>query len=98
MSKLKKAWEYIRRHKYLITILAFLLIIGVLDEENSLIQRFSHWREIRTLNTEIEHYRKQYERDSRELTERTDFQSGGTGKSCPRKVSDEERKRGYLYF
>ena len=47
MSKLKKAWEYIRQHKYLITILVFLLIIGVLDEENSLIQRFSHWREIR---------------------------------------------------
>ena len=55
MSKLKKAWEYIRQHKYLITILVFLLIIGVLDEENSLIQRFSHWREIQTLNTEIEH-------------------------------------------
>lgn len=71
MSKLKKAWEYIRQHKYLITILVFLLIIGVLDEENSLIQRFSHWREIRTLNTEIEHYRKQYERDSRELKELT---------------------------
>lgn len=53
MSKLKKAWEYIRQHKYLITILVFLLIIGVLDEENSLIQRFSHWREIQTLNTEI---------------------------------------------
>ena len=83
MSKLKKAWEYIRQHKYLITILVFLLIIGVLDEENSLIQRFSHWREIQTLNTEIEHYRKQYERD---------FKSGGTGKSCTRKVLDEERE------
>ena len=37
-----------------------MLIIGVLDEENSLIQRFSHWREIQTLNTEIEHYSKYY--------------------------------------
>ena len=71
MSKLKKTWEYIRQHKYLITILVFLLIFGVLDEENSLIQRFSHWREIRTLKTEIQHYRKQYERDSRELKELT---------------------------
>ena len=34
MSKLKAVWNYIRRHKYLITILAFLLIIGVLDEES----------------------------------------------------------------
>lgn len=71
MSKLKKTWEYIRQHKYLITIIVFLLTIGVLDEENSLIQRFSHWREIRTLKTEIQHYRKQYERDSRELKELT---------------------------
>ena len=37
MSKLKAVWNYIRRHKYLITILAFLLIIGVLDEEKRLI-------------------------------------------------------------
>lgn len=71
MSKLREVWNYIRRHKYLITILAFLLIIGVLDEENSLIQRFSHWREIRELNTEIEYYRKQYEDASRELKELT---------------------------
>ena len=71
MSKLKVVWNYVRRHKYLITILAFLLIIGVLDEENSLIQRVKHKREIFELKREIKHYRNQYEESSRELKELT---------------------------
>lgn len=58
------------RHKYMITILVFVLIIGVLDD-NRLIRRVSHWREIRELNTEIERYRSQYEEDSRALKELT---------------------------
>lgn len=58
------------RHKYMITILVFVLIIGVLDD-NSLIRRVFHWREIRELNTEIERYRSQYEEDSRALKELT---------------------------
>ena len=57
MSKLLEAWNFIRRYKYAITIGVFLLIIGVLDE-NSLIRRISHRREIYQLNSEIERYRK----------------------------------------
>lgn len=70
MSKLLEAWNFIRRYKYAITIGVFLLIIGVLDE-NSLIRRISHRREIYQLNSEIERYRKQYEEDSRMLKEIT---------------------------
>lgn len=70
MSRLKYIWNYVCRHKYMITILVFVLIIGVLDD-NSLIRRVSHWREIRELNTEIERYRSQYEVDSRALKELT---------------------------
>ena len=70
MSKLKAVWSYIRRHKYLITILVFLLIIGVLDDENSLIQR-QHISEIHELKQEIKHYRDQYEKDSKALKELT---------------------------
>lgn len=51
--------------------LAFLLIIGVLDEENSLIQRVKHKREIYELKREIKHYRNQYEKSSEELKELT---------------------------
>ncbi len=70
MSKLMTLWKYIRRHKYLITVLAFLVIIVFLDE-NSLIQRAQHRQEINDLTTEIEKYRKQYEEDTERLKELT---------------------------
>ena len=63
-------WTYIRKHKYLITIAAFLVIIVFLDE-NSLIQRAKHQQEINTLNSEIEKYRKQFEEDTEKLKELT---------------------------
>ena len=63
-------WNYIRHHKYLITILIFLVVIGFLDE-NNLIRRVQHRREISTLKSEIETYRKQYEEDSQKLKELT---------------------------
>ena len=66
MSKLLTIWNYIRRHKYMITVLIFIVVIGFLDE-NSLIQRVKHRSEISALNSEIEKYRKQYEED-KELT------------------------------
>ena len=68
MSRLLTIWNLIRRHKYLITILAFLVIIVFLDE-NSLVQRAQHKHEISTLNSEIAKYRKQYEEDTRKLKE-----------------------------
>ena len=63
MSKLLTIWNYIRRHKYMITVLIFIVVIGFLDE-NSLIQRVKHRSEISALNSEIEKYRKQYEEDT----------------------------------
>ena len=66
MSKLLTIWNYIRRHKYMITVLIFIVVIGFLDE-NSLIQRVKHRSEISALNSEIEKYRKQYEEDTEKL-------------------------------
>ena len=63
MSKLLTIWNYIRHHKYMITLLVFLVVIGFLDE-NSLIQRAKHRNEIRK-------YRKQYEEDTEKLKELT---------------------------
>ena len=68
MSKLLTIWNYIRRHKYMITVLIFIVVIGFLDE-NSLIQRVKHRSEISALNSEIEKYRKQYEEDTEKLKE-----------------------------
>lgn len=70
MSKLLTIWNYIRRHKYMITVLIFIVVIGFLDE-NSLIQRVKHRSEISALNNEIEKYRKQYEEDTEKLKELT---------------------------
>ena len=70
MSKLTTIWTYIRQHKYLITIVTFLVIIVFLDE-NSLIQRAKHQQEINELTNEIEKYRKQYEEDTEKLKELT---------------------------
>ena len=71
MSKLSALWGFIGRHKYLITLLVFGVIIVFLDE-NSLIQRAKHREEIRELNEEIAKYRKQFEEDTRKLKELTD--------------------------
>lgn len=70
MSKLLTVWNYIRRHKYLITVLIFIVIIGFLDE-NSLIRRVKHRSEISVLHSEIEKYKRQYEEDTEKLKELT---------------------------
>lgn len=68
MSKLLTLWNFMRRHKYLITICAFVVIIGFLDE-NSMIRRIGYAREINQLQKEIEKYRAEYEENTRRLNE-----------------------------
>ena len=55
MSKIKEIWAAIGRHKYMVTIVGFLLIICFLDQ-NNLMLRLRHQRQIRELNREIEQY------------------------------------------
>ena len=55
MSKIKEMWAAIGRHKYTVTIVGFLLIICFLDQ-NNLMLRLRHQRQIRELNREIEQY------------------------------------------
>ena len=59
MGKLITIWEFIGRHKYWITVLAFGVIIGFLDE-NSMIRRIGYAREISRLQGEIDKYRAEY--------------------------------------
>ncbi|MDR0961121.1 MAG: septum formation initiator family protein [Mediterranea sp.] len=68
MHRLAKLWAFIRRHKYLITIGLFVLIVGFLDE-NSLLNRMTYRRQIDQLNREIDYYRKDYEENTRRLNE-----------------------------
>lgn len=68
MGRLFTIWTFICRHKYLVVTLAFVVIIGVLDE-NSLMRRSMHKYEIATLKSEIERYTEQYNEDTRRLEE-----------------------------
>ena len=67
MGKLISIWSFIRRRKYLITVVAFAVIIGFLDE-NSLVRRFGYEREISQLKEEIEstgRLRREYQASQR---------------------------------
>lgn len=68
MNKLVRGWNFIRRHKYLITTVAFVVVIGFIDE-NNLIRRAKYQYEIIMLRKEINHYREMFERDTERLDE-----------------------------
>ncbi|NDV83605.1 septum formation initiator family protein [Bacteroides sp. 51] len=68
MDKLLNVWDFIGKHKYLITVIVFGVIIGFLDE-NSVVRRMQYTQEINTLNKEIEKYRTQYEESTARLNE-----------------------------
>ena len=68
MDKLLTVWDFIGRHKYLITVLAFGVIMGFLDE-NSVVRRMQYTQEINDLNREIVKYRAQYEESTERLNE-----------------------------
>ena len=55
MGKLANFWSAIGRHKYTITLVGFLLIICVLDQ-NNLLLRVQHHQQIRELKREIAYY------------------------------------------
>ncbi len=73
MGKLISIWSFICRRKYLITVVAFAVIIGFLDE-NSLVRRFGYEREISQLKED----RKVPGRLRREhqTSQRNKYQSG----------------------
>lgn len=68
MDHLVSFWRYICQHKYLITLLAFGVIIIFLDE-NSLIRRLKLYHETNELRSEINKYRKEFENSTRQLGE-----------------------------
>lgn len=75
MEKTNRFWAYINKQKYLITIILGLLLVCVLDE-NSLRKYVSYQFRINELNSEIEAYQKQYEKDSIHLKALTDDPKG----------------------
>ncbi|MDR0938929.1 MAG: septum formation initiator family protein [Mediterranea sp.] len=68
MSKLGSVWNFLGRHKYVITIVAFGILIVFLDD-NSLVRRMGYSREINSLREEIVKYRADYDESTRRLNE-----------------------------
>ncbi|MGN0037245.1 MAG: septum formation initiator family protein [Bacteroidaceae bacterium] len=68
MSRLLSIWNFVRQHKYAITIAAFVLVAGFLDED-SYLQRIRNKREILHLEREIEHYQAEYDESTRRLND-----------------------------
>ena len=68
MDKLNKLWSIVRRHKYLITLLLFAVLIGFLDE-NSIVRRMKLAHEELLLREEIEKYREEFEESTARLNE-----------------------------
>lgn len=66
MSKLRNCWDFICRHRYLVAIILFSLIVGFLDP-NSYYNLYKQKEEIKQLEEEIGSYRSQYEKDTRML-------------------------------
>ncbi len=62
-QKLSIIWNYLAHYKYLIVIIAGVLIVGVVDD-NSIRQHIKYQLQIATLREEIGKYRDQYEKDS----------------------------------
>ncbi|WP_321436677.1 septum formation initiator family protein [uncultured Bacteroides sp.] len=70
MIKLLTVWNFIRRHKYWITVLLFLTIIGFLDE-NSMVRRISNIQKINKLQESIKEYQADYDENTKRLNELT---------------------------
>lgn len=68
MDKLASLWSFVRRHKYLITLVVFAVVVGFLDE-NSIMRRVDYAREESRLRDEIEKYRMEYEENTELLNE-----------------------------
>lgn len=62
----RRLLKHFGRHKYIWTIVIFLLLIGVVDE-NSILHRYEMIRENRATRAEIESYERAFARDKKTL-------------------------------
>lgn len=66
MNRMHSLVEFIGRHKYAFTVFFIIMIVGLLDE-NSWYNRYQRLQSIRELRMEMQAYRDQYDRDTREM-------------------------------
>lgn len=66
MSKLKSIWNFVCRHKYVVAIVIFTVVVGFVDT-NSYYHRYLLHREAEDLQEQINDYKSQYSHDTRML-------------------------------
>ncbi len=66
MAKLQSVWLWVRRHKYFVVTVVFVLLIGFVGD-SSVWERIQNYRRITVLENEIAHYTEEYENDTRLL-------------------------------
>lgn len=66
MGRLLTFWSFIKRHKYGVAIVLFLLFISVVDE-NNLWSRYQRRVEIADLRREIDKFQAQYDEETAQL-------------------------------
>ena len=67
-QKISIIWNYLAHYKYLIVIIAGILIVGVVDD-NSIRQHIKYQIQIASLREEIDKYHQQYDKDLHMLRE-----------------------------
>lgn len=72
MKRINSLFAFITNQKYIITVLLFALIIGVLDE-NCLIKRYQRWQVLNELEQELDGYRTRYDSDTKQLDALKDY-------------------------
>lgn len=75
MKKINTIWEYIKRHRYLLTIIIGILVVCIIDD-NSLRKYAIYQLKINELNEKIEEYENQLKRDSLRFRALTDDPKG----------------------
>jgi hypothetical protein len=63
MGKINTIWGYLGRHKYLITLIVGILLVGIVDE-NSFRSLALYQIRIQELQAQIDDYQKQFDNDS----------------------------------
>lgn len=63
MGKINTIWGYIARHKYLITLILGILLVGIVDE-NSFRSLAIYQIKIQELQAQIDEYQTQFDKDS----------------------------------
>ena len=64
MSKLRNTWRFLCHHKYLVTIILFIAIVGFLDS-NSYYNLYKQRVDINDMENEIQIYKMRYQKDTR---------------------------------